>query len=426
MDDPLEIIPADQPLDAVVRPPGSKSITNRALICASVATGRSELAGALASDDTQVMVDSLVKLGVPIEVRKDDTFVVEGCHGGPFPNSNSDLFIGNSGTSVRFLTALLSVVGGQYRIDGVPRMHERPIGDLVEALSRLGCQVKTENGNACPPVIINTARSDGGRTGVRGNVSSQYLSGLLMAAPMAASNVEIKIDGPLVSVPYVEMTLRVMADFGVHVERTPDGYVIEKGQTYSARKYEIEPDASAASYFWAAAAIRGGNVTVRGLNQNSIQGDIAFTDVLERMGCRVVRASDGISVTGRAMKAVSVDMSDISDTVQTLAAVAVHVPGKTTVTGIAHNRVKETDRIGNLAIELRKLGADVVEFEDGLSIECPQLRPAEIETYADHRMAMSLALCGLTQSGVRIRDPACVSKTYPQYFDDLRMVSNRE
>ncbi len=420
MDDLIEIVPVDRPLNAIIRPPGSKSITNRALVCAAVATGRSTLAGALASDDTRVMIESLERLGIPVN-EADDSLAVEGC-GGVIPNGSAELFIGNSGTSVRFLTAVLSIAGGNYRIDGVPRMRERPIEDLIRGLSQLGVDVRCEHSNGCPPVIIDSRRSAGGTAVVKGNVSSQYLSGMLMASPLAESEIQISVDGPLISQPYIDMTCKVMSAFGVRVERAGQKFVVPAGQTYQAIDFDIEPDASAASYFWAAAAICGGTVTVQGLNAQSLQGDVGFVDALERMGCQVQKSADQIRVTGPATQSIEIDMGDISDTVQTLAAVAMHVPGRTTVTGVAHNRVKETDRIGNLAIELRKLGGHVREYDDGLSIESGTWQPAEIETYDDHRMAMSLALCGLRNPGVKIRDPGCVSKTYPHFFDDLQSV----
>jgi 3-phosphoshikimate 1-carboxyvinyltransferase len=262
----------------------------------------------------------------------------------------------------------------------------------------------------------------GGTVRVKGNVSSQYLSGLLMAAPLAAGDVVIEIDGPLISKPYVTMTIEVMKSFGVTVNATEalDRFVIASDQKYDACDYAIEPDASAASYFWAAAAICGGSATVEGLGRDSLQGDVGFVDCLQQMGCVVTWSSDAITVSGRATRGIDIDMSNVSDTVQTLAAVALFAEGSTAVGNVAHNRVKETDRIGNLAIELRKFGVKVDEREDGLTIHPAKLVGAEIETYDDHRMAMSLSLVGLKQAGVKILNPGCVSKTYPQYFDDLR------
>jgi 3-phosphoshikimate 1-carboxyvinyltransferase len=419
----IEIQPVTGRVHGTIQPPGSKSITNRVLLIAALADGTSVLRGALESDDTRVMVESLKRLGIDVTLEPTShTITVVGC-AGRFPNSSSDLLVENSGTTIRFLTAALGLAGGNFRLDGVSRMRERPIGPLVDSLNSLGAQVSTESPNQCPPVVIQSGQLAGGVVKIRGDLSSQYLSGLLMAAPLASSGLTIQIEGPLISKPYVQMTIEVMNSFGVRVVANEnfDCFQIPAGQTYSALDYAIEPDASAASYFWAAAAICGGTARVRGLNLNALQGDVGFVRCLELMGCTVETASDSISVVGPARHGIEIDMSDVSDTVQTLAAVALFVDGPTTVRNIAHNRIKETDRIGNLAIELRKLGATVDDFPDGLTIQPGELRAAEIETYDDHRMAMSLALVGLRQSGVKILNPGCVSKTYPEYFADLQM-----
>ena len=421
MPDFIEIQPATGPVHSTIRPPGSKSLTNRALPIAAVASGRSMLNGVLDSDDTRVMIESLNKLGVRVEHDgSKQTAMVEG-QGGKLPSQTADLFVGNSGTTIRFLTALLGIHGGQYSLDGVERMRERPIGPLVNALNQLGANVVAQSPNDCPPVKISSQRLAGGHVTISGNTSSQYLSGLMMAAPLATHDVVIEIDGSLISKPYVEMTAEVMKSFGVacRFSETFDRFEIPGGQTYIATDYQIEPDASAASYFWAVAAICGGSATVTGLNRNSFQGDVGFVKCLEQMGCTVVWGDNEIAVKGPAKHGIDVDMSDLSDTVQTLAAVAVFVSGTTTVRNVAHNRVKETDRIGNLAIELRKFGVTVDEHQDGLSIHPGELNGADIETYDDHRMAMSLALVGLRQAGVKIHDPGCVSKTYPNFFADL-------
>jgi len=418
-DDQIEIEPVG-PVRGTIRPPGSKSITNRALVCAALANGRSELHGALASEDTHVMIDSLQRLGIEvIQDSRHETLTVAGC-GGQLPADRAELFVANSETTIRFLTALVASGVGHYRLDGIERMRQRPIGDLLDALSQLGPTCVSESGNGCPPVRIDTPGLLGGHARVAGDISSQYLSGLLMAAPNAQQAVTIEVDGELVSKPYIDITLQVMAAFGVQVER--DGYATFRSdapQPYQAREYRIEPDASAASYFWGAAAVTGGRVTVEGLSRDALQGDVAFCDVLARMGCEVDFQSDSITVTGKPMRGIEVDMNAISDTVQTLAAVALFAEGVTTVTGVAHNRHKETDRIGDLARELRRLGAEVEEREDGLRIIPATLRPAEIETYNDHRMAMSLALVGLKSPGVVIKNPACTQKTYPDFFSDL-------
>ena len=420
MPDRIEIHPSG-PLRGSIRPPGSKSITNRALVCAALAEGQSLLSGALDSEDTRVMMDALRKLGITVEhdVAANRVSVV-GC-GGRLPASEADLFVANSGTTMRFLTALLALGHGEYRLDGTPRMRQRPIGDLLEALQGLGVHAVSRLKNGCPPVVITADGLPGGRTTIAGDVSSQFLSGLLMAAPYARHVVELIVEGQLVSRPYVDMTLMVMRSFGVIApEREPGRFEIAGGRCYKARTYEIEPDASAASYFFAAAAITQGEVTVERLNRRSvIQGDVAFCDCLEDMGCEIREGQTHITVVGRPLSGIDVDMNAISDTVQTLAAVALFAEGPTTIRGVAHIRHKETDRIHALAVELRKLGADVEERADGLKITPRPLRGAEIETYKDHRMAMSMALVGLAVPGVIIRDPECVGKTYPEFFRDL-------
>ncbi len=420
--DSVRIQPAST-VGGKIRPPGSKSITNRALVCAALATGESTLFGALDSDDTGVMIDGLKRLGIKLAVDADKSLItVEGC-GGKFPADAADLFVGNSGTTIRFLTAAATLGSGEFRLDGVPRMRERPIVDLLNALRPLGAQIETEQSSDCPPVVVNARGLDGGTTSIRGSVSSQYLSALLMSAPYAKSDVVIQIDGELVSKPYVAMTLAVMESFGVRVSHDQSQFRVDSGQRYQGKAYQIEPDASAASYFWAAAAITGGSITVSGLGQDSLQGDVGFCDCLQQMGCHVEYLSDEIRVTGAALRGIAVDMNAISDTVQTLAAVALFADGPTRITGVGHIRHKETDRIGNLATELRKLGAEVEEFENGLEIRPNQLRGATIETYDDHRMAMSLSLVGLRTPDVVILDPGCTSKTYPNFFSDLDSVS---
>ena len=419
----IEIQPIHGQVNATIQPPGSKSLTNRALLIAALADGQSVLAGALASDDTHVMIDSLSKLGFDVahDINADEITITGAA--GQIPKPNAELFVDNSGTTIRFLTAALGMAGGEYRLDGIQRMRERPIGHLVNSLASAGATIEAESPQQCPPVQIKSDRLAGGLIKIRGDISSQYLSGLLMAAPLATQGVTIEIEGSLISKPYVQMTIEVMKSFGVVCQCDADmsRFEIAAGQTYTAQRYAIEPDASAASYFWATAAICGGRASVTGLNKDSLQGDVGFVDCLEQMGCQVNAEANSISVTGPAKRGIDIDMSNVSDTVQTLAAVALFVEGKTTVRNVAHNRVKETDRIGNLAIELRKFGAQVEEFEDGLSITPPQqFTCADIETYNDHRMAMSLALPGLKQPGVVIHNPSCVSKTYPNYFADLK------
>jgi 3-phosphoshikimate 1-carboxyvinyltransferase len=442
--DRIAILPTG-PLDAAVRPPGSKSITNRALICAALASGSSVLRGTLDSEDTRVMLDSLTRLGLAIEIEEsapapfaagvarqiansDLTVRITGC-GGRFPVREADLYCANSGTTIRFLTAALAAGNGVYRLDGVQRMRERPIEDLLAALRQLGCDAESEVGTGCPPVIVRAKGLRGGAAGIRGNISSQFLSGLLMAAPYAQSDVELVVAGELVSQPYVRMTLGVMREFGVDLpEASVTNIRIAAPQVYRGTQFAIEPDASAASYFWGAAAIAGGSVRVAGLTRKALQGDVRFVECLAQMGCQVAFEENGITVSGHAVRGIDVDMNDISDTVQTLSAVALFVAGPTRIRNVGHIRHKETDRIGDLARELRKFGARIEEHVDGLTIIPPsdpaKLQGAVIETYRDHRMAMSLALVGLRVPGVVINDPGCTAKTYPRFFDDLGRLMN--
>ncbi len=425
-----------QPCQSVVgeiRPPGSKSITNRALICAAMARGVSHLTGVLDSEDTTVMVQAWQQLGLNVEWRRDHAELsIVGC-GGVFPKDHGDFFIANSGTTIRFLTAALASGKGQFKIHGVPRMHQRPIEDLLDGLRQLGADVQSLNHEFpnCPPVHLAARGLSGGKSKVAGNVSSQFLSGLMMAAPYAQANVELVIDGELVSKPYVDMTAAVMKSFGVTIQEVVNeqqecsGYVIQAPTSYQAIDYSIEPDASAASYFFAAAALTGGRVRVLGLSKNALQGDVGFVEVLRKMGCEVTYGDNWIEVSGSARHGIDINMNAISDTVQTLAAVSLFVEGPTTIRGVEHNRHKETDRIGDLATELRRLGAQVEEFQDGLRIIPQKLNPAEIHTYHDHRMAMSMALVGLRQEGVWILDPKCTEKTYPKFFEDLGRITNQ-
>lgn len=415
------------PIVGSIRPPGSKSVTNRALVCAALADGRSRLTGVLDSEDTRLMFEALGQLGIPLALDPAERLItVRGCSG-VIPSTGSELQVGNSGTTARFLVALATLAHGTFRIDGTARMRERPIQDLLDALKSLGADVESLDKTGCPPVLVRASGLRGGTTTIAGDSSSQFLSGLLMAAPYAEHPVEIRVQGRLVSEPYVRMTLAVMRSFGVEVqEEQSRRFLVPNGPGYRGREYAIEPDASAASYFFAAAAISGGSVTVEGLSRSSLQGDVAFVEVLRQMGCDVRYGSDSITVTAGQLHGISVDMNPISDTVQTLGAVALFAQGTTVITGVAHARLKETDRLAALATELRKLGGEVVEREDGLIVSPGPLRGAEIATYDDHRMAMSLALVGLRVPGVRILEPGCVAKTYPGYFADLARLTGRK
>lgn len=422
-DYPAEITTAPwtrAPEGARVRVPGSKSLTNRALIVAALADGRSTLTGALDSDDTRVMVDSLQRLGIDVAHNPGKGSIrVKGC-GGRFPVLEASLYVANSGTSLRFLTALAATGQGTFRLDGTPRMRERPVADLLLALNGLGVDCKSDLGTGCPPVTVKTGGLEGGFAFVKGDVSSQFLSGLLMVLPYGQQPSTVEVDGPLVSQPYVSMTLEVMEAFGVRISNRKYRRFEVAPAHYKGRPYAIEPDASAAGYFFALAAITGGTVTVEGLGTSSLQGDMGFLDVLEHMGCRVERLSHSTTVTGGPLVGVDVDMNTISDTVMTLGVVALFASGFTRIRNVGHIRHKETDRITALSHELRKLGATVDEQPDGLLIVPPEhVASARIATYDDHRMAMSFALAGVKAEGVTILDPGCVAKTYPGFWDDL-------
>jgi 3-phosphoshikimate 1-carboxyvinyltransferase len=417
----LEIVPLPRTPSAEVRVPGSKSITNRALVLAAL-TGRCLLTGVLQSEDTEVMVDSLDRLGFSVEADWESATigVLAPRSGRRIPARVAELNVANSGTTMRFLTAMVALGHGRYRLDGVPRMRERPIRDLLDALTQAGVHVRSENGNGCPPVIVDADGLPGGELAIKGDVSSQFLSGLLMAAPFAERDVTLRVDGPLVSVPYVTMTLAMLGQLGLKASHESyQVFHVPGGQTGGIAEYAIEPDASAASYFLAAAAITGGRIAVSGLGRTSLQGDVRFADVLGQMGCRVEWETGAITVAGGPLRGIDVDMNDISDTVMTLAAVACFAEGPTTIRNVGHIRHKETDRLAALAAELRRLGANVEEKPDGLTIVPAKLTGTIVQTYNDHRMAMSLALIGLRVPGVEIDNPACVAKTYPRFFEDL-------
>jgi len=425
----MTVAPVTRPIDAVARIPGSKSITNRALLAAALADGESELTGALHSDDTRYMAAALNALGVAVDSDEPgERFRVEG-GAGTFPAQNADLFVGNAGTAMRFLTAALPLGNGTYRIDGVPRMRKRPISPLLRALNDLGADAVSEEGTGCPPVVVHASGLRGGCTAMAGDQSSQYFSALLLAAPYAREGAEIEVIGDLVSKPYMPMTAAVMRAFGVNVELDTEHwhtFRVAPGQRYRGRPYRVEPDASNASYFFAAAAVTGGRVRVDGLGRESTQGDLRFVDVLAAMGASVTIADDYVEVTGPpagALNGVDLDLNAISDTAQTLAAIAPFAAGPTTIRGVEHARLKETDRVAALATELRRLGQDVEERPDGLTIQPRPIVPADVQTYDDHRMAMSFAVTALRAPGVRILDPGCVAKTFPDFFARLADVT---
>ena len=406
------------PTDATVKVPGSRSITNRALVCAALADGNSRLQGWLDSDDTQAMCEGLTRLGVGIEQEKED-LLVRGA-GGHFAIPMRPLDCRASGTTIRFLTACAALCPGRVVLDGVDRMRERPIQDLADALQTLGVQVRTVAG--CPPVTVQGGTFEGGRVAMDASRSSQYLSALLMVAPLARGEVEISA-GSIVSRPFVDMTIAAMSAFGVSVDEVATGaFKVAAGQRYRARAYPVEPDAMSASYFFAAAAITGGRVRVEGLTPASTQGDVRFVEVLERMGCTVERGTHSISVRGpRYLHGIDVDMNAMPDMALTLGVVACFAQGQSRIRNVAHIRIKESDRMAALKRELARLGATATVFDADLVVDPPdQVRPARIRTYDDHRMAMSFAVAGLRAPGIVIENPDCVAKTFPDFFDRLR------
>ena len=419
----IEVIPTPgiAPQHAV---PGSKSYTNRALTIAAVADGASTLRGALISDDTRVARAALERLGIKV-AYDDGAFSVHG-RGGRFNDPGAPLFLGNSGTATRFLTAMMTLAGFSSTITGNERMQERPIADLLAALGQLGAEVSSERGNGCPPVRIGATRLQGGRATVSGAISSQFLSALLMAAPYAREDVALEVQDTLVSVPYVDLTLDIMARFGVEVEH--DDYRLFRipgRQVYAARDYVIEGDASSASYFWGLAALLGQGMCVTNVPPDSVQGDTRFLRVLAHMGCTVSRRQ-GWHVAGpQQLQALGdIDLNALPDAAMTVAVLAAFCPGETRLGNLANLRVKETDRLRALATELRKIGAAVTELPDGLHIhgDPAALHGADINTYDDHRMAMCFGMAGARLPGMRIREPDCVAKTYPGFWDDLRRV----
>jgi len=413
-------LPAARHASGTVRLPGSKSISNRLLLLSALAHGTTELSGLLDADDTRVMVAALTALGVQFDGPR-----VAGV-GGSFPVKRADLFLGNAGTAVRPLTAALAFSGGDYRVHGVPRMHERPIGDLVTALRQLGAQIDYEANEGYPPLRIHPGSIRLDRpVRVRGDVSSQFLTALLLALPLAGGG-RIDVDGDLISRPYIDITIRVMQRFGVRVDRDNwRAFDVGAGPYVSPRFALVEGDASAASYFLAAGAIGGDSVSVTGIGRDSIQGDIRFTEVLERMGATVSMSDESIGCAGGPpLRPLDMDLNHIPDAAMTAAVLALFANGSSTLRHIASWRVKETDRLSAMATELRKLGADVDEGSDYLRITPPRaLTPdVAIDTYDDHRIAMSFSLVCLAGVPVRINDPECVAKTFPAYFDVFRSI----
>ncbi len=418
------------PLDGRVSVPGSKSITNRALLLAALADGESRLSGGLESDDTVVMRAALGAMGIGLETAAgggdpsdstpDETWIIHG-RGGRFEVPDHAVDCGNSGTTLRFLTAALTLASGPIVLDGNARMRERPISDLVTSLRALGAELTIEGKTDCPPVRVHGGGLPGGAALIDASRSSQYVSAVAQVAPYASQDIELGFKNRIiVSRPYIDLTLDVMRSFGAEAEWRGDQQLwIKAGQPYQPRNYTIEPDASSAAYPFCAAAIAGGRVSVSGIPPDSLQADFKILDLLERMGCSVDRDDDTVTVSGpkdRLHSLGEIDMNDFPDAVLAYAVVALFADGPTTIKNVANLRIKETDRLAALEIELRKLGARATAGRDSLHIEPGPMRGAEIKTYDDHRMAMSLALAGLRVPGVTILDPGCVSKTWPSYF----------
>jgi 3-phosphoshikimate 1-carboxyvinyltransferase len=402
-------------------------------VAAALADGRSRIENPLLSDDSRALIGALNAVGIEARVTEPATgggtgaataVDVSGC-GGAIPAEGAALEVGNAGTTMRFLTALLALGRGSYEIDGSERMRRRPIEDLLAALRALGARAESIHDDGCPPVRVGGQGIPGGAARLQGSRSSQYLSAILLAAPAAESGVEVTIDGGLVSRPYVDLTLDMMSRFSVQVERQPPGeealrFIVPHGQTYRARELRIEGDYSSASYFFAAAAVTGGTVRVDGLNPASLQGDARLIDLLERMGCRTERGEEFVAVEGPAeLAGIDADLGTMPDVAPTLAIVALFARGSTRIRGVPHLRIKESDRIAALVAEINRLGGEASPEADGLTIRPRPLSGARIETYGDHRMAMAFAIAGLRIPGLLIADPDCVSKSFPAYWDLL-------
>ena len=412
-------------IDVTLAVPGSKSLTQRALIAASLADGTSTLVGPLDSEDTEYSSGALAQMGM--QIAKGDTAWTVGGQGGRISPTDQPIFLGNNGTATRFLTSVAALGSSNYTIDGDKRMHERPIGPLMQALQGWGVDISSVHGTGCPPLAIKAGGLAGGETVLPEGKSSQYLSSLLLVAPYAREQAILRVEGEVLSKPYVAMTLEVMADFGIVVEAAKDysRFVIPQG-CYRAREYMIEGDASNASYFWAAAAVTGGRVTVSNVPVPSLQGDAMLVPLLGRMGCEVTREGNGITVAAsRPLEGITVDMGDMPDVVPTLAVVAAFAEGPTRITNIAHLRIKECDRLSAVVTELTKMGARVEEFPDAMIIHGDggrSLHGATIETYNDHRMAMCFAVAGLRVEDVQITGEGCVAKSFPDFWERFALL----
>ena len=396
--------------------PGSKSYTHRILIAAALSDGPCSIENALKSEDTLLTAGALKNFGVKID-DQNDKLMVFGTRGELQPR-DEEIYLGNSGTSMRLLTAVAALGKGAYRLSGTKRMHERPIQDLLNGLNQIGVFARSIHDNGCPPVEIQGGKVKGGNIALKCNISSQFLSALLLIAPYTKTGLDILISEGPVSRPYVDMTVDVMENMGVEVVR--DGYdrfSVKGEQAYRSGSYTVEADCSQAGYFWAAAAITGAEIKVRGISRNSRQGDIRFPSLLEAMGCKVLHETDGIRVAGAPLSSIEADMSDMPDLVPTLAVVAAFARGTTVIKNVAHLREKESDRLSSVVNELSRMGIDANPTESGLVITGGKPSGAEIETYEDHRIAMSFAVAGLGVPGVIIRDEHCVGKSFPEFWD---------
>jgi len=418
-----------QHIDTDITVPGSKSITQRALIAAALTNGKTTLHGPLASEDTHYTSTALAAMGVAIN-SDNDPWQVMG-QSGQIATPSAPIFLGNNGTATRFLTSVAALGCGPFQITGEQRMEERPIKPLISALQGWGVDIKSIKDTGCPPLEILANGIKGGKTVLPEGKSSQYLSSLLLVAPYAQQAAELEVEGEVYSKPYVTMTLAVMESFGVSVQASADltSFIIPQ-TPYQAQDYQVEGDASSASYFWAAAAITGGRVTVTNVPDPSLQGDTALVGMLEQMGCQVEKSSRGITVKGPAqLKGIEVDMADCPDVAPTLAVVASQAHGRTIIKNIAHLRIKECDRLHVMATELAKLGARVEERPDSLVIEglgpdAPAMHGAEIDTYNDHRIAMCFAVAGLVVPGVIVKGPECVVKSFPDFWERFALLYN--
>jgi 3-phosphoshikimate 1-carboxyvinyltransferase len=415
----LEVMPLERPPDATIRVPGSKSVTNRALIIAALADGNSRIVNPLFSDDSFWLMDALVRLGIDVHADGERGEVYVSGQSGEIYASGVDLFVGNAGTVARFLPPFLALGRGPFTVDGVPRMRERPVADLVDGMRQLGAEVEYAGEDGRFPLMIKGGGIPGGKARVSASKSSQFISGLLMAAPYAQAPVTLHPVGRK-EWPYVGITVALMRAFGVEVDEAANGRFTVAPALYSSREYEVEPDASGASYFMAAAAVTGGRVRIPALGASSPQGDLRFAGVLRDMGCRVEIASDFVEVQGPDhLRGVEVDMNAFSDTMITLSAIAPFAEGPTTIKNVGHTRLQESDRLSAVATELTRLGVKTQTTSSFIRIIPDKIRPGVVRTYGDHRMAMAFAITGLVASGIRIRDPGCVTKTFPGYFGAL-------